>query len=1618
MTGDISQNAEARELLDAGAVLPAGTEGAGERAVPLVARAYRHPGLDDRVIVRLVTEELSGAEDAVGGFLGLVPEGEAAVVGLGLRRSLGFPEWVLVHHPQDGHHALAVVPELERVARQARTKPKTALDAYQRLAGQLAASVPHFLPTFYEQAARVFAAADNAQYAGQLFSAARRAEAQHGLPVDDDRLDAVFLEFALAGALPVKALSGYAKELTARLPAAEALNRYARLCVRRTAGGLAPSAQMAADIRRLAKAAGVDAEAAEQDYLAEVLALPAAMQAPTGWWKSHAQAVAALARQRPELRGTLLNVIPDSHDRELPGIWLGILESAGATAGLHTDVPEAERPADGAAGWLRRFLAARQRAWGVAPHLPALHALIERMADRLRAELAATGSTIAVDDEADLIDLLLALGIPLADPGDGARLRLTHWAGHDDRRDLLALAADGRFHTAFRRGADYLDADDEGRATVRALAAAPGGRPLLAEWVRLVARRSAAAGLSNLPDALCCLSWLPGEALALAENEVRQAVTDADVAGVLARALRSGVIDELGWPAFEQAATQLVPEKDIDDLVVCDAWPNLVVAGTAQARVLSADGVLLTHDLRVPRDDTWSDPGFHYVDGELLVYWDSRDRANGLRGYWHTSADRVRDLDGTDRSRGTRLDYYQGDDPVSLAVPGGGRTTGHGVLHAGDTAVPDERHLLTDGTSFWTWIWAEHDSGWYEFDPAGGGVGRKSLPGFLAGTPDARPGEGWLLPAPSDEPTPVGAPVDGLYGLRVVELPDGSHRAEDLSGISVTLPPDAGVPVRVLTFPGAERACAVVRGSYRIRLVDADGVVLAEYRTDAKPGAFGAGTPILPPERYWYCLRPRDLEGSAALRRADRETAAALLEAATPQGADLAAAVRALLPGITHEALVKGVAGIVGFAATQQNAVRAVVANLNRALAGDPAAERGPSGPTDLLLDEALNGIGDGRGYHRHNADAAFQQIRAVGGAVTAGQDRPQVANHLRLPGMPASGLRWERLLDHCAAVAYRCAAPTTPAEHRDALGVLLGELRDGGLPVAAGSSRWRRMTVTLRREHMVGADGAPADGSLSGVLPLGGGAFVAFLDLRETDVDGLEWTALCHDPAGVFEVPAPYTVRDSSPVGGDREASWLAAFLTELAARGPAPWHAAAAEEFARLTGVSWTAARLVVAGFPQVDTYARTFLDKEARATIGVKVAEAAVAKDELRALGAGVRRAVTAALLPADPARLWTDGPDAAAAARVWNERVGQRLALPEWLLGEAARALRTVEGDPAHALRAVLDPAAAPELSVDLEWEVRGDRVHPVGKDTGFGGRSLVTAVATAAWLAHRLPAGDPLRAGLPAVLSAVRDRLAHPGLLIDLDEYVGLPAFKKVAGTPTEVGDGYERYGAVVMATYDSQPSPALRPHLLDPAGEDPYLRALIGLNGSFPAVSALRTALDPRFAALLADPGDPAQGDRDADGAWWPQDPTRSVPDLVVDVAKAHGLGEDAAAVYLMLLAMPDPTDRNTARWTGWKPARLKAARAELARTDLVVQAVRARAGRSLFLTGGWSEERTPRLPLEQWKLPMFSPNAGLGGLLVPGEPVADLYARAWRRVQDGDVPRFEQLAVKRGRRR
>ncbi|GAA3398721.1 DNA-binding protein [Streptomyces roseoviridis] len=1358
------------------------------------------------------------------------------------------------------------------------------------------------------------------------------------------------------------------------------------------------------------------------------------MRAAAGWWKAHRTALIALARRVPAVRGTLLTLTPPTDDGEMSDLWLGILTESGADAGLvDAGLPAEQQCADGAAGWLERFHAARHGGWGGRPTPPALLDLVARAAGRLRADLAARPDDrgalrIGVED-ANLLDLLLALDIPVADPdpetGRHHRggLNLSDWVRSEQPRDLAAIAADPRFHPAFDKGANSYRGGSHGEEVMRRLAASAGGRRMLTRWVREVARASVAAGLPGLPDALATLSWLPREALALAPEEVT-AAAGADLGETLARTLRGGLWEELHWPAWEQALAELAPAPaSVQNLTVVEAWPHLVVANAQQVRVVDADSTVLVHDLRVPASVHRT--GFHYVDGALLVFW--RAYGGAVQGYWHTAPDRVFSLEGS-------ADHWNlRSGQISLPLPGGGRTTGRGVLYAGDTRLPQEALLLSDGTSYWTWDNGERhgDGGWIEYDPAEGTYGRRSEPGFLADAlrPHASGARlaafsSWLRPAPVVAGSALGAPADGLLGWRVVRLPGNGWHAGDTTGREVTLPEGAEMPLAALTFPGDERPRAVTREWRTLSLSDPDGVVTTTTDSGGDE-LFPTAASALPPLHFLYALRARDPHGSAALRSADAATAGALLKAAVAaeRATDLPELVTTALPELTAPGLVAGVVKVLRFAVRQQQSLDAVAARLH---AGAEPAEQRVEGPSDRVIAQALGGL-EGSRHYRWGAEAdvthRYLTQLAAAGADTAAPAVPGRL-HFDVPPLPYSGLSFTPLLHQPAAVAYRAVAPGTRDEHHDALLTLLARIDALGLASTTGSAgHWRRVLLHLDPPHLSTPDGHSRDVSHRSVMPLGGGAVLGITEHTESVPDGRDFGALLYDPSGRFEVPGPYTVRGTFPVGDPaREADWLTAFLTEARARGGVPFQPEAAEEFGRLTGASRALARLVLAGMPGIDHWENNFLPAELRKTLELKVTEAAHARDELRALAVEVRQEIVAALLPADPARLWTEGPDVTAAAEVWNARVGRRVQVPDWLTAEAARAARG--GWPAHrALPALLDPAASPELGTDVAWRIVNDRPQPATPaDAPFTSEVLTGAMSLTAWMAHRLPAGDPLRATLPAALTAVRQRLAAPELLLAAGHYTSLAEFRKAAGNPTETAPDHERYGAVLMATHDGQPLPALRTSLLDSTGSDPYLAALRGPDQHPTTVeTALRRAHDPAFARLLADPGAPAAGETGPDGTWWPQDPSRSVPSLVTEAAAAHGLSADAATLYLMLLALPDPTDRNTARWTGWKPARLKAARAELAATDLVVPAVRARAGRSLFLPGAWAEQSAPVLPVELWKLAMYGPLAGHRpalGTLVPVEPVAELYARAWQRILDGDLPRFEELKVKRTRRR
>ncbi|MFG2958023.1 hypothetical protein ACGF5O_30450 [Streptomyces sp. NPDC048291] len=1639
-------------LLDAGAILPPGTT-AREDADVLTARTYTHPALDGRTVVRLVPGTLGEAEDLALEFLGLGREPAAPEVGQVRRETLGFPAWALVHDPANGHHALALVKDVERLARQAKSKPGNAKEGFEALGERLGRAVPHFLPTFYEQAARVFLQHENTTYAAAFFGKAREAERVHALAVDEERQRAVFLEFAFAGALTVKALKEYVKDLARRLEPATAWAQFRQLTVERCAAGMPPYASLPQDARGLIRAAGLDRVTEECALVADLLASPAAVRAPASFWNAYRSVLPVLAERRPEIRIRLLEIMPAGLGRDVADdeFWLALLAECGADLLLTGDGGGEVDAAD----WLGRWAQHRKHGAAYSHRSPATLALAERMAPRLRAggrpvDLF-TGRWQAGAD-LDLLDLCVAEGIALAVPGADTQvhLPLAVWL-RDERpgqRDLKAVAAESRYRALLFEAVEGLGRG-QGPAELPKVAAHPVLGDVLREWLQEATAEFAAA--TGLPGVDAKLERLrPFRAVVRESPQAVGRLTGYDIVPVLGRTLRAGILDELGWPALEEALELLDAEvrQDRDDtLSVTEAWPALILVRGHKALVVGPEGILLTHDLRLPAHlDRWQRPRFRYVDGELLVVW--RDGAK-QHGYWSNRPSEVVPLGGEQIPS-----WWSGMDAAnaSIPLPGGGRATGGRTLHAGDTVLPPSRPVIGDGTTYWRQGRQGRQSLWLEYDPATGEHGRASLPALLASA--VREDASLLhdscevLPLqPGLEHSPFG--TDGTVLGRWVRTEGEGTEARTTAGTpdgrTATLRAARngrvpGVPLGTLRLPGgAEPIAAQMYQS--VALHADDGTELGRVSFGGSGGAYAAGTRLVPPVAFWHALRPRDERGSAVLRALADDSAGALMRAtatalderqqalaragkddraraAVPTTDEVAvAALARALPALTDRRLLAGVASLV-LAALR---VAEAAASLAR-----PAQERPrlPRQRTEGMFADYSPPHGDDRALHDatagvvnlqnawHGGWSALRQIRAVNhvlsGRPADGRPLPE-SERLTAVGddwrsdehtVPTIGADWTPALGALRPLAYRAAAPALTDVQREPLLLLFEALTEGPLPGLGSALR----VVVL---------GEPHDKQQRvGQVLRRDGRTVVVLGCQSVDMrlDTVEWLALDHDPTGAFGAVGHFTLVQETRHTAGIPADRLAELTRLVREKGAAPWHPEAPEALATATNgaLGPLQAAVLLAGHPHAPGAGEL-------AVVGLKPGQRNLGAQLLNSLGQDEQGALLGTLLPDDPAELWTTGPDTTAAGRLWAERLGTLVRLPEDLSADLA-------GVGAGHAEAVLNPARTPWLARTTVFRPDEDGdLAPADPSAVPGSYTLAGAVESLAALAYVLPYGHALRAGLADGLGALRRRLADPELLLDLDlEWTekGGPTsvqLRKVFGLPeTGGGDahGLTRAGdtLVLRPWYSDTEHVLLRPGALGGA-DDPVFGLLEGLlgEGRTSRLRSVRTILGEDLARALA-----AEGP-----AGYAQDPTVSVPELVAEVAEARGLGADAAALYLQLLALPDPTDRNCARWTGWKPARIKKARAELAATGLVVEAKRPRAGRTLFLPGGWREFRNPALPLETWKEALYPVSDGHRTL--PLVPVPELFARAWERVRTGDAPAYEQLttrATRGGRRR
>lgn len=1559
-------------LLEAGAILPAAPADAGSDLV--TARRYAHPALTGRTVVRLTGAALGEAEDLSMEFLGFTRAGTPTPVGTALRRAVGFPAWALVNDPANGRHALALVKEMSRLARTAMSKPGNARDGYQQLAERLGAAAPHFLPTFWEQAGRAFLAADNARMAGSCFTEARRAEQVHGLPVDEERLREVHLEFAFAGALTARMLTEYARGVSTRRPAVEAYDLVRTLAVRRVAGGLPPYATMADDLRRLAKAAGLDPQRQAVEVITELLALPAVARAQEGFWKAYRKPLERAARADAAVRARLLDLLPEppGWSTDLTEFWLDLLEGTGALADLlagAAGAPPAHR-------WLTRLLLRERRH---RRRCARLTATVERLAPRLRAE----GEPVRLSTPAahrcdlDVLDACRAGGVPVA--VEAQHINVSWWAhdGNPGRRDLVAIAGDPALRPALAAAAlDALDTLHRRHGgtgplptdVVTGVLGVPGLRDVLAETLAERVERVAAAGtvsgLADLRDQLGGLASPAGVALAPA---ALAGIARVDVAAVLVRTLRAGLLVEFGWPAYEAAEAGKLRAR------FGDAWPQLVVHDNQVAHVIEPDGSSTEHLFRYPPADSphartsYAQTGCRLVGDQLLVHWHA---GRAQAGYWSADPDTVFEL-----SQGTGHAFL-GRRRFPLPLPDGAVTTGSRPWYAGDTRPPaGSCPVATDGRTYWRCEFSGGEWRWREYDPATGATGRHSLPAFFAAPlPDGAtlvPDGGELRPAPAAyADSPLGS-RDGLIGWRLATLPDGTQLGEGIDGRAVTWrPANATAPthhaerlVGALRMPGGDLlpVTAQPHGTDEARWT----VWTADGR---QPLERGGPSRYLPPLGWWHALRIRDEPGSARLRRSTDADAARLLAVedtltgTTALTEAAAARVAAVLPEVTAPALRSALADLVVRAVR----LRRRLGELAALLATGPAA---PATPPDEVADDELRdawaGLLDAEVYRYHYGSAGrrteiLPQVRGVADILRGGP----------ADGVPASSPDWLDALGGPGALALRAASPVTGAAERSALNALLAALADPVL--AEGSVR----TLLVRQSEAPPRDRVEVqrDGDQVTVLFAEHGWI---WNLGRSG--GYRRRAVQLRPDGRFTPPPGVTVEAEAVPAGRRDAERIREFCRLLAAHGPAPWRPEQVDRLVTRTGMTRPEAVLLLAALPGFAAWQANFLTAEQRGVLGVTMAQAKVGRAALQPLTPAERIALLDAALPADPALLWRTGPDVDALADRWLASRGARVGVPEQLLTEAARFVpgRQV----AELLQAIAEPRPGSWLTTDGLSEAQdwGAVRTTATEGTAFSGEWLHTATTALLWLAYRLPWGDPLRAALPRAVALLRDRLRNPKLLVGAawfrDGRPPLDGSALVAGHAT----GNHVLHHLVPARLAGPDDPVLG--FVDEATAD-----------------ALRLVLSPRLDTAVATP-DGATGEH--------RDPRVAVPDLVDAVAGQTGLSRDHAAYYLQLLALPDPTDGNVRSWNGWRPAALKQAQTALVDAGLVVAAKRERAGRGVFLPGGWHPARHPDLPVETWKRPLYPSGTGRP---VVDRPLPELFRHAWQRVTAGDPPRYLDL--------
>ncbi len=1611
------------EQLAAGGLVPTSTKlGAADQVDVVVARAYRHPALPSRTVIRLVAEGVVAGDELEMTTLGFGAGEDRGAVAKERKRALGFPGWALVNDPENARYALDVVKELKKVARRVKNKPGAAKEGFDKIAATLGKTVPHFLPSFYEEVGRLFLEHGAAPHAATYFGKAREAEAVHALEVDEQHRVDAFLEFALAGAVTTKALSAYAKDLAAHHEPAAAYAHFRKLCVQRTLGGMPPWAGMAKDLQRLAKAAKLDVDAEDRAVVAEIIASPALARAAAEFWRAYREAIVDLATTDAALRSLLLNLFPvgSTYSADLDNAWLDLLEEIGAIESLTGPGDPATQPAGGRAAWFDKLAMHLARDWRERRVPERAFALLRRMAPQLITDgqpIHCLGSHRTID--LDLCELALELGVPVATKVDPKHPWITPvfaleqwgtWSGKPGRgRDPVRIAKHpvlgpllaasvgesiGRaaFDDASRNKAGFLAAK---RAWLeeQIASATTGALPTLVDTLVTIQTKVKAPLFAELPD-------------------LHARFAAIDVAPTLARTLQIGIIDELGWPALEAVMKELSANET--EVTVHGGPPALVCATATKLVAVGAAGRLGEHDLVLPPKHVLHTARF--IGGRFLVVI---KEGSAPKGYWSTNPQ--------DLFTVANAHTYSIATLVSRAAvtPDGGWLESGKPIYAGDRVFPSSADLRAyDGTTAWTNDPSDHTK-WREVSRAGE-RGRASWPAIVErAIEDGWKVDGrvsWVLPA--NAPTsPIGT-QDNLVGTIALIKSDTAvsskitHRKLVTIGGPTWIGETAGAFSGLLPLPGAsEPRVLYEHHTYQ-------GMMTSIYEPAIKtrgsvvawdqPYARGQASPMLV-DVFWHQFSVRDERGSQRLRTLGADEARALISAVPVENGEVVAAVpdepfARALPEVSSKELLAGVIG----AAIAAKKAEQKHHQLVRDRAPEKALSERSSGMPDATINVALENFVE-RSWQ--NTGPAWDQMTVIADFFAA-EDRSD--RSVSDPQLLVATLDWMPLVVARSVLAFAAIAIGTPPEHRRVLAAIFAHL------ASSFPSIDKLRVYSIEGEHGFPGGSHP----LTETRWHGGNAYA----VRERGYYE-EYRVLEYAPDGNFKAPPAGRLHSEIRLAGDALPADALREVEAAIAAHQTTWSPAVAARIAEGTGLSLSAATYLWAGVPKLYDRNAMFLDTEQRETLGLKAAQAALGREQIAAI-AYTKRLVVLEECARRGVAAMLDGSAADALVDAWVRVVGKRVSVPEELIAKADSAL-SIYGQAATWLATFATPDESPQLAADGVFAldrsgdvIRARAAEPlVGQDkltdapVAFDSAVLVAATQYLPFLYAELHVGDPLRDAAARAHAQILARLNNPALWLDAGSHYmdaeGVTAFGRMlddlAGQPLanllDNVRGVRVPGAVVI---HSQQRGMLRLH---PATIDAKAQPLVHKlastmftysNGGYAALQYVRSlGLAQMMARIRETPVPKGQ---------WEQNPLLSVPALVSKVAKKLGVSETAAALYLQYLVLLWPTPKALALYNGWKPKQLADANAQLVKRELIVEAKRERAQRTHFLPGGWEALKSPHPPMETWKLAMYGVRAASGAAYPPHQrylalaPFHAMFEVAWQRIEEDDTPRYDEV--------